>query len=404
MPVKAAWKHPRNARFACDGRNPAAGSADATGHNALRLSWTPQGRRVSEIVLEKVTKRFGRVTAVDDVSFRAESGKFVVLLGPSGCGKSTVLRLIAGLEDVTEGRIFIDGRDVTRLSPDKRRVSMVFQSYALFPHLSTEENIVFGLKVRGMVEEERRKRLAQVSEVVGLANLLDRKPQQLSGGQRQRVALARAIIAENNICLMDEPLSNLDAQLRHGMRVEIRALQQRLGMTVIYVTHDQVEAMSMADHVVLIREGRIEQEGSPEELYARPATLFAARFIGTPGMNLVSLADGPDGAVVRGSRDALFAGRGEGLTLGIRPEHIWLVQSGGVGGIVSSSEYHGADTILTVRVGEEVVFMRAPGQQAHPAGAPVRLDWKPESMHLFDTASGARAAGAGQPERLAAGG
>jgi sn-glycerol 3-phosphate transport system ATP-binding protein len=357
---------------------------------------------VSEIVLEKVTKRFGRMTAVDGVSFRAETGKFVVLLGPSGCGKSTLLRLIAGLEDVTEGKILIDGRDVTRLTPDKRRVSMVFQSYALFPHLSTEENIVFGLKVRGTPEDERKARLAKVAEVVGLADLLDRKPQQLSGGQRQRVALARAIIAENNICLMDEPLSNLDAQLRHGMRVEIRELQQRLAMTVVYVTHDQVEAMSMADRVVLIREGRIEQEGSPEELYARPATLFAARFIGTPGMNLLALADGPGGAVVRGSQDALFPGRGNGLTLGVRPEHIGLASGGGVGGTVTSSEYHGADTILTVRIGEETLFMRAPGQLAQAAGTPVRLAWKPESLHLFDSATGVRLAEERQPRRLAA--
>ena len=357
---------------------------------------------MSEIVLEKVTKRFGRMKAVDAVSFRAETGKFVVLLGPSGCGKSTLLRLIAGLEDVSEGRIFIDGHDVTRLTPDKRRVSMVFQSYALFPHLSTEENIVFGLKVRRMPEDQRKKRLAQVAEVVGLADLLDRKPKQLSGGQRQRVALARAIIAENNICLMDEPLSNLDAQLRHGMRVEIRALQQRLGMTVVYVTHDQVEAMSMADRVVLIREGRIEQEGSPEDLYARPATMFAARFIGTPGMNLLNLADGREGAVVRGSHDTLFPGRGEGLTLGVRPEHVWLVNSGGVAGTVTSSEYHGADTILTVRVGEETLFMRAPGQLAQAAGTQVRLAWKPESLHLFDATTGARAAQELQPGRLAA--
>ncbi|MBL0142387.1 MAG: ABC transporter ATP-binding protein [Betaproteobacteria bacterium] len=357
---------------------------------------------MSEIVLEKVTKRFGRVAAVDCVSFRVESGKFVVLLGPSGCGKSTLLRLIAGLEDVTEGSILIDGRDVTRLGPDKRRVSMVFQSYALFPHLSTEENIVFGLKVRRTPEDERRKRLAQVAETVGLAQLLDRKPQQLSGGQRQRVALARAIIAENRICLMDEPLSNLDAQLRHGMRVEIRALQQRLGMTVVYVTHDQVEAMSMADRVVLVREGRIEQEGSPEELYSTPATMFAARFIGTPGMNLVGLANGQDGAVVRGSHDTLFPGRGAGLTMGVRPEHVRLVDAGGVSGAVSSSEYHGADTILTVRIGEETLFLRTPGQLTLAPGTPVRLGWDLKSLHLFDTASGARTDEAGQPARRAA--
>ena len=345
---------------------------------------------MSEIVLEQVTKRFGPVKAVDSVSFKAGSGKFVVLLGPSGCGKSTLLRLIAGLEDVSEGRILIDGADVTRLSPEKRRVSMVFQSYALFPHLSTAENIVFGLKVRRTPEEERSKRLAHVAEVVGLADYLDRKPQALSGGQRQRVALARAIIAENRICLMDEPLSNLDAQLRHGMRVEIRGLQQRLGMTVVYVTHDQVEAMSMADRVVLVREGRIEQEGSPEELYAKPATMFAARFIGTPGMNLVALADGPGGAVVRGSQDALLARGGNGLTLGVRPEHVGLVEAGGVRGTVTSSEYHGADTILTVKVGEETFLVRAPGQLAHPPGSAVRLGWKQGMAHLFDTASGRR--------------
>ena len=345
---------------------------------------------MSQIVLEQVTKRFGPVKAVDSVSFKAGSGKFVVLLGPSGCGKSTLLRLIAGLEDVSDGRILIDGADVTRLSPEKRRVSMVFQSYALFPHLSTAENIVFGLKVRRTPEDERKKRLAHVAEVVGLAEYLDRKPQELSGGQPQRVALARAIIAENRICLMDEPLSNLDAQLRHGMRVEIRGLQQRLGMTVVYVTHDQVEAMSMADRVVLVREGRIEQEGSPEELYAKPATMFAARFIGTPGMNLVALADGPGGAVVRGSADPLFAGAGNGLTLGVRPEHVGLVDAGGIRGTVTSSEYHGADTILTVKVGEETFLVRAPGQLAHPPGSAVRLGWKEGMAHLFDTASGRR--------------
>jgi sn-glycerol 3-phosphate transport system ATP-binding protein len=346
---------------------------------------------VSEIVLEGVTKRFGRVKAVDEVSFRAESGKFVVLLGPSGCGKSTLLRLIAGLEDVTEGRIFIDGRDVTRLEPDKRRVSMVFQSYALFPHLTVAENIVFGLKVRRVDSSERNKRLETVAEQVGLMEQLERKPQQLSGGQRQRVALARAIVAENSICLMDEPLSNLDAQLRHGMRVEIRALQQRLGMTVVYVTHDQVEAMSMADKVILIREGRIEQQGTPVELYARPATLFAARFIGTPAMNLVALADGPGAngaAVIRGSQERVLAGRGAGLTLGIRPEHIELVDEGGVLAEVTSAEYHGADTVVSTRVGEESLLVRAPGRVELVPGARVRLGWARAAAHLFDAATG----------------
>jgi len=346
---------------------------------------------MTEIALEGVSKHYGAVRAVDDVSFRAAAGQFLVLLGPSGCGKSTVLRLIAGLEDVTRGRILIGGRDVTRLDPDKRRVSMVFQSYALFPHLSVAENIVFGLKVRGMPPAERAERLARVAALVGLSEQLARKPSQLSGGQRQRVALARAIVAENKICLMDEPLSNLDAQLRHGMRVEIRALQQRLGMTVVYVTHDQVEAMSMADRVILMREGRIEQEGSPDELYTRPATMFAARFIGTPAMNLLALADGPRGAVIRGIADTpVLAGRGAGRVLGVRPEHVALVAEGGVPGSVASAEYHGADTILEVRVGEGLLFVRAPGRLELAPGARVRLGWKMDALHLFDADGGAR--------------
>jgi len=326
---------------------------------------------VSDIVLEKVAKRFGKVAAVDGVSLRADAGRFLVLLGPSGCGKSTLLRLIAGLEEVSEGRILIGGADVTRLEPQKRRISMVFQSYALFPHLSVAENIVFGLKVRRTEKSDREKRLKRVAELVGLAGHLERKPQQLSGGQRQRVALARAIVAENPICLMDEPLSNLDAQLRHDMRVEIRALQQRLGMTVVYVTHDQVEAMSMADRIVLLRDGRIEQEGTPEELYARPASTFAARFIGSPAMNLVS--------------------QGNGTLLGIRPEHISLNQDQpGVRGTVIGADYHGADTIVSVRVGEDTVLVRAPGRVRVAAGAQVGLGWEPRDAHSFDAASGRR--------------
>jgi sn-glycerol 3-phosphate transport system ATP-binding protein len=326
---------------------------------------------VSEIVLENVSKRFGKVNAVDRVSLRAEPGRFLVLLGPSGCGKSTLLRLIAGLEDVSEGKVAIGGRDVTALEPQKRRISMVFQSYALFPHLSVEENIVFGLKVRGTGKEERAKRLKTVAELVGLSLHLDRKPQQLSGGQRQRVALARAIVAENPICLMDEPLSNLDAQLRHDMRVEIRALQQRLGMTVVYVTHDQVEAMSMADKIVLLRDGRIEQEGTPEALYVRPATTFAAKFIGSPAMNLVS--------------------QGNGTVLGVRPEHIHLVEKEEkLRGTVVSADYHGADTIVGVKVGEDTVLVRSPGHVKVAPGAQARLGWNAADAHHFDAKSGGR--------------
>src|SRR5688500_19053949 len=313
------------------------------------------------IALDHVTKRFGAVKAVDGVSFRAEKGKFVVLLGPSGCGKSTLLRLIAGLEELTEGKILIEGRDVTALDPTKRRISMVFQSYALFPHLSVAENIVFGLKVRKLPAPERRQRLERVADLTGLTERLHHKPQQLSGGQRQRVALARAIVSQNPICLMDEPLSNLDAQLRHEMRVEIRALQRRLGMTVVYVTHDQVEAMSMADHVILLREGRIEQEGTPAELYSRPATTFAARFIGTPATSL-------------GPPEAVRPGAGARRTLCIRPEHIRFVDNG-ISATVASAEYHGADTIVTAQVNGATLLVRAPGQVELAPGSHVGLGW-----------------------------
>ena len=244
---------------------------------------------MSAICLQDVTKAWGEARAVDRVSFETAAGRFAVLLGPSGCGKSTTLRLVAGLEQVTSGRVLIGGVDVTDLPPAARRISMVFQSYALFPHLSVAENILFGLKVRGVPAADQATRLKRVAGMLGLDKLLERRPSQISGGQQQRVALGRAIIAEAAVCLMDEPLSNLDAQLRHDMRREIRSLQQELGITMVYVTHDQTEAMTMADQVVLMQAGRIVQNASPAELYARPASVFAARFIGTPPMNVVSL-------------------------------------------------------------------------------------------------------------------
>jgi sn-glycerol 3-phosphate transport system ATP-binding protein len=244
---------------------------------------------VSQIALQNVSKLWGSTTAVDDVSFETDVGSFLVLLGPSGCGKSTTLRLIAGLEQVSSGKIFIGGEEVSDLAPAKRRIAMVFQSYALFPHLTVSENILFGLRVRKTPASERSRRLDRVASLLGLGALLGRKPSQLSGGQQQRVALGRAIIAETPVRLMDEPLSNLDAQLRAEMRREIRALQQKLGVTMVYVTHDQSEAMSMADKVILMREGKVEQAAVPVRLYARPATVFAARFIGTPPMNIITL-------------------------------------------------------------------------------------------------------------------
>jgi sn-glycerol 3-phosphate transport system ATP-binding protein len=349
---------------------------------------------VSAISVEHLSRWWGPTRAVDDVSFEAAAGKMLVLLGPSGCGKSTTLRLIAGLEAATAGRIAIGGLDVTHLPPSSRQLSMVFQSYALFPHLSVAENIIFGLRVRRVAAAERRARLERVATLLGLAGLLARKPSQLSGGQQQRVALGRALIAETPVCLMDEPLSNLDAQLRLEMRREIRALQQSLGITMVYVTHDQTEAMSMADQVILLRDGRVEQDAAPDRLYARPATAFTARFIGTPPMNILTLADGTGGAVIAGSDGPpLLAGRGTGLLLGIRPEDVRLdagMGAEGVSATVKSVEYLGADSILTCTVGSQTLAVRAPGRVTRPPGAPVRLSWIAAATHVFDAQSGSR--------------
>jgi sn-glycerol 3-phosphate transport system ATP-binding protein len=344
---------------------------------------------VPAIELEKISKKWGETTAVDNISLSVDEGSFTVLLGPSGCGKSTTLRMIAGLDTATSGTISIAGKDVTSQPPAKRKISMVFQSYALFPHLNVAENIIFGLKVRKVAADERQARLEKVADIVGLTGLMERKPSQLSGGQRQRVALARAIIAENNICLMDEPLSNLDAKLRHDMRVEIRSLQQRLNMTVIYVTHDQAEAMSMADKVILLRDGHIEQVGTPEALYGTPQTLFTASFIGTPPMNLLELADGPNGAVIIGDNSyVVHEGPGQGKVLGVRPEDITLTDKGGLSVELTVADYLGADTILSAPVGHQNLQIRVPGHFKMGTENRVRITWPQSATHLFDKASG----------------
>ena len=346
---------------------------------------------MATIELESVTKRWGPTTGVDNVSFNVNSGSFAILLGPSGCGKSTTLRMIAGLEEVTEGRLRIGGNDVTDAPPSERALSMVFQSYALFPHLNVAENIVFGLKVRKVPAGERVKRLERVAEIVGLQGVLERKPGQLSGGQRQRVALARAIIAENDICLMDEPLSNLDAKLRHDMRVEIRALQQRLNMTVIYVTHDQAEAMSMGDKVILMRDGRIEQEGTPEELYERPMTTFAASFIGTPPMRLLDLVSGSGGMVAKGENSTnILELTDRPMKVGIRPEHITISDSRGLPAELVSADYLGSETMIDARIGGQPVLVRQPGQMKLNKPTKARLSWSGSDVHVFDAASGKR--------------
>jgi sn-glycerol 3-phosphate transport system ATP-binding protein len=337
---------------------------------------------MSAITLDNVSKNWGSMRAVDGVSLTADEGSLLVLLGPSGCGKSTTLRLIAGLEQPDRGAITIGGTDVTHVSPAGRKISMVFQSYALFPHLSVAENIVFGLRVRRVSRADRDARLKRVADIVGLGHLLDRKPSQLSGGQRQRVALGRAIIAEAPVCLMDEPLSNLDAKLRHEMRTEIRSLQQRLGMTMVYVTHDQTEAMTMADRVVLMRDGRIEQNGTPEELYNRPATAFTARFIGTPPMNLIARDD---------------------RLVGVRPEHVRIASHDGHPARVKAVEHLGADSVVLCEIDGQPVSVRQDGFSKSQPGDDVRLAWDADFEHQFDKTSERRIEpAAGEMKRVSA--
>ncbi|MCW5745469.1 MAG: ABC transporter ATP-binding protein [Alphaproteobacteria bacterium] len=346
---------------------------------------------MSAIRLLEVSKTWGTVRALDRASFTTEEGRLLVLLGPSGCGKSTTLRLIAGLESATAGRIEILGRDVTDLPPSARNVSMVFQSYALFPHLSVAENIIFGLRVRKVPASERAARLTRAADVLGLQDLLDRKPSQLSGGQQQRVALGRAIVAQTPVCLMDEPLSNLDAQLRAEMRREIRDLQQRLGITMVYVTHDQIEAMTMADQVILMKDGHIEQDGAPEALYERPATIFTARFVGTPPMNVVPAA----ALATAGAADLLHGAPptpAEHLMMGVRPEAVGLATSGGLPATVTATEYLGADTLVQAKAGAIELLARLSGRVGLNAGAAVRLAWPAEQRHWFESRTGQRIA------------
>lgn len=345
---------------------------------------------MSTIELEAVAKSWGDTTALRAMNLHIPAGSFCVLLGPSGCGKSTTLRIIAGLETATSGQVRIGGKDVTQLPPAERGIAMVFQNYALFPHLSVRENIGFGLSVRKVPKAEAEKRLSEAAELLGLSHLLDRKPGQLSGGQQQRVALGRALVAQAHVCLMDEPLSNLDAQLRQEMRAELRELQQRLGLTVVYVTHDQAEAMSMADQVVLLHQGKVEQCAAPREMYARPATIFAARFIGTPAMNLLQLQQG----CIAGSD--IQTGMASAATMGLRPE---AVQWGAVASTegmtvqarVTGQEYLGADVVMRCQLGSEQITVRAPGNLIPENDSLVPLHWARQDMHFFD-ANGQRVA------------
>ena len=325
------------------------------------------------IKIDRLVKQWDDLRAVDDVSFTAQEGTLTVLLGPSGCGKSTILRMIAGLETVDSGEVDIGGHNVTHLDPAKRGVSMVFQSYALFPHLDVRENILFGLKVRRVESREQESRLIEAARMVGLEKLLARKPAQLSGGQRQRVALARTIVAKQPVCLMDEPLSNLDAKLRAEMRDEIQRLQRSLNLTMVYVTHDQTEAMSMADQVVLLKDGKIVQIGTPADLYDHPSTDFAAQFLGTPPMNVLPIADIDSPVVVPNV----------GHFMGIRPEKVRLADSG-LAVEVSAVDYMGAETVLRLLHHGHTIMARVNGQAEAAPGDSLYIDWSRDDVHLFN--------------------
>src|ERR1700741_1395857 len=315
---------------------------------------------MGQITLQNVQKAFGPVHIIKGANLDITDGSFVVFVGPSGCGKTTLLRLIAGLEDVTDGRILIDGKNVVAVPPAKRGLSMVFQSYALYPHMSVRGNIAFGLKMAGLPKADINRKVEAAAATLNLTPYLERKPRELSGGQRQRVAIGRAIVREPKAFLFDEPLSNLDAALRVQMRLRGTPLQKQLGTTAIYVTHDQVEAMTMADKIVVLNAGKIEQYGSPLELYERPANLFVAGFIGSPKMNFMS------GEV---------AARHGAATLGVRPEHLKIGKEGeGWPGTVSVAEHLGSDTFLYVDAGEiGLLTVRGVGEFSLQAGDPVWL-------------------------------
>ncbi len=333
---------------------------------------------MSAIILRNIYKRWGDFEALRDINFCCEKGELLVLLGPSGCGKSTTLRLITGLEHPTSGSIEIGGKDVSDLPPVKRNISMVFQNYALFPHLTVKENILFGLKARRIVKRERQKRLKEAAEILGLTDLLQRKPAQLSGGQRQRVALGRAIVAQVPVCLMDEPLSNLDAKLRQEMRLEIRSLQQRLGMTMVYVTHDQVEAMTIADKIILMNDGQIEQHGTPEELYNHPASAFTGSFIGNPPMNIFRSS-----AEIISACGLQLAAENIDIKIGVRPENIEIRSGSGLECEVSAIEYLGADTLIIGRMGDQPFTLSQKGKPSVTAGESIQIGWRMEDTHLF---------------------
>ena len=351
---------------------------------------------MAKLHLTDVRKSYGDLEVIHGVSIEVADGEFVVIVGPSGCGKSTLLRMVAGLETVTSGEIIIGDRVVNRLEPKDRDIAMVFQNYALYPHMSVFENMAYGLKIRGFAKDDIKARVDRAAGILELASLLDRKPRQLSGGQRQRVAMGRAIVREPAVFLFDEPLSNLDAKLRVQMRFEIQKLHRRLSTTSLYVTHDQVEAMTLAHRMVVMNAGKAEQIGTPMEVYENPATVFVAGFIGSPAMNFMSGKGEGNGRVALDGSGSVPVGvpiaAGRNVTVGVRPEHLAPVapSAASVVGSVEMVEALGADTLVHVGVSGRPVIARLPHGTPAAIGEPMALAARADHVYVFDAETGAR--------------
>ena len=354
---------------------------------------------MSSVELDNVTKRFGSVDVIRGVDLTVAKGEFVALVGPSGCGKSTLLRMIAGLEDISDGTIRIGGRVVNELTPRERNIAMVFQNYALYPHMTVRENMSFSLMLRKQPQAEITRSVHTAADILGLRPLLDRVPGQLSGGQRQRVAMGRAIVRNSEVFLFDEPLSNLDAQLRVQMRTEIKSLHRTLDNTMIYVTHDQTEAMTMADRIVVLRQGLIEQVGTPLELYDKPANLFVAGFIGSPAINLLEgrtgVSDGRSMLILSDGVQLPLPGKlpslasGEKVVCGIRPEDVQFGAQG-TEAVIDLIEPTGSDTQVHLKVGATRIVALSRARLAQKEGETVKISFNPETMHFFSPDSGQR--------------
>ncbi|MBY5934994.1 sn-glycerol-3-phosphate ABC transporter ATP-binding protein UgpC [Tateyamaria omphalii] len=349
---------------------------------------------MANLSLRTLTKSYGQTEVLHGIDLDVADGEFVVFVGPSGCGKSTTLRMIAGLEEVTSGEVVIGDRVVNHLEPKERDIAMVFQNYAIYPHMSVKKNIAFGLRSSKMSKSDKEARITEVAGILDMTHLLDRKPAQLSGGQRQRVAIGRAMVRNPAVFLFDEPLSNLDAQLRTQMRLEIKKLHQRVGNTIIFVTHDQVEAMTMADRIVIMKDGHIQQVGTPSEVYHAPANTFVAQFIGAPSMNMLAGTLTKDGVVLASGQTIATQhanGTARSILLGVRPDDLTLEGAGQaiVTGHVAVREPLGAETLIYVKTDAGEIIAKADGRTPPEVGAEVTLSADGTNLHVFDADSGA---------------